>query len=132
MNSASRWFLSLLLAGVCGVFTGTTAMAESVLIFSQFPAGGDVGASVTLTNTNFDTALTGTLSVFNQGGTPRSIAIDGQPTGSTFRVTIPAGGSVTLNTTPGGNVTIGAARFVSDFPAGGVTPWIRSASFWKG
>lgn len=107
---------------------GATAKAESVLIFPQLPAGGDVGASVTLTNTNFDRPVSGVFSVFNQDGSPRSIAIDGQPAGSSFRVNIPVGGSVTLTLTRGGNLTIGMGKFTSDFPAGGVVLFQLGAS----
>jgi hypothetical protein len=49
------------------------------------------------------------------------VAIEGLAAASTFPVSIPPGGTVVLNTTPtAGDVVVGMARFVSDFPAGGV------------
>ncbi|HEY3130239.1 MAG TPA: hypothetical protein VGL91_12340 [Acidobacteriota bacterium] len=115
-----RRFERLLLPVLLFFAVSAAARAEHVLVFPQFPAGGDFVVSVTLVNANFNAPVTGTLLVFAQDGSPRSVAIDGQPTGSQFSVTIPAGGTVVLNTTPGGPITIGMAKFTSDFPAGGV------------
>ena len=99
---------------------GSRVQAANVLVFPQLPAGGDFVVNITLLNTNFDAPVAGVLAVFNQNGTPRSIAIDGRSDASSFQVTIPPGGTVVLNTTPGGPVSVGMAKFTSDFPAGGV------------
>ncbi|MBI3941235.1 MAG: hypothetical protein HY315_10405 [Acidobacteria bacterium] len=99
---------------------GGSARGDSTLVFPHLPAGGDVITTVTLTNTNFDTPVTGTLGIFSQNGTPRMLAVEGLAPASSFQITIPAGGSRTLTTTVGGNISLGMARFTSDFPAGGV------------
>jgi len=101
--------------------TGRVLWAASVLVFPQLVAGGGYVSSVTLVNTNFSSTVTGTLAFFNRDGTPRSLAIDGQGTASTFQVTIPPGGTAVLNTSPAsGDAVGGMAKFTSDFPAGGV------------
>jgi hypothetical protein len=102
------------------------ASAQNVLVFPQFVTGADYVSAVTLVNTNGTATVTGTLSIFNQDGTPRSIAVDGKGTASSFSVTIPPGGTAVLNTTAGGNVVVGMAKFISDFPADGVVRYAYS------
>ena len=103
------------------LFVSRPAAAANVLIFPQFVTGGGYTTITTLVNTNFSTPVTGTLAIYNQDGSPRTTAIDGLPSGATFQVTIPAGGTVVLNTTPvSGNAVVGMAKFTSDYPAGGV------------
>lgn len=97
------------------------AQAASVLVFPQVVTGGGYISTITLVNTNFNATVTGTLAFFNQDGTPRDVAIDGRPSGTTQLVTITPGATVVLTTSPGGaSIVAGMAKFTSDFPAGGV------------
>lgn len=112
--------LSCLVGALVLLSPWTLAWADNVLVFPQLVAGGSYISFVSLMDTDFNTAVSGTLFVYNPDGSPRSIAIDGQPTGSQFQVNIPPGGNVVLSTTAGGNLTVGMAKFVSNIPAGGV------------
>jgi hypothetical protein len=98
----------------------------NVLVFPQLVAGGIYISYIHLVNVNNSATVTGTLSVYNQDGSPRAIAIDGKPTNSQFSVTIPPGGNVVLSTSASPNITVGMAKFVSDFPAGGVIRFVSS------
>ncbi|MGB7624839.1 MAG: hypothetical protein WBN92_21030 [Terriglobia bacterium] len=99
----------------------TLSLADNVLVFPQVAVGGGYISFITLMDEDFNTPVNGTLFIYNSDGSPRSVAMNGQPTGSQFPVTIPPGGTVVLTTTDvGGNVSGGMAKFVSDLPAGGV------------
>ncbi len=100
--------------------TDTMVAAKgNILVFPQFVNNGGYITTITLANTNYNSPITGTLTVYNQNGALRSVALAGQP--NPFEVTIPPGGTVTFSTALGGGPAIsGMAVFVSDFPAGGV------------
>jgi hypothetical protein len=97
------------------------AYAANVLVFPQFVTGGGYISTVSLVNTNFSTPVSGSLALFNQNGSARIVAMEGRTAASAFTVSIPAGGTAVLRTTPlAGDTVVGMAKFTSDFPVGGV------------
>jgi hypothetical protein len=97
------------------------AMAAHTIVFPQYVTAGGYITTATFVNTNTGTTANGTLAIFNQDGSPRMTAIDGQPTGTSFNVAIPPGGNVVLTTSQAaGNAVSGMAIFTSDIPVGGV------------
>jgi hypothetical protein len=120
-RSRSSVRLSLLVGLLALIASGTVSLASNILVFPQLAAGGGYTSFVTLMNTNFNTPVNGTLTIYNSDGTLRSVDIVGQPSGSQFQVTIQPGSTVVLTaSSSSGNVTGGMAKFVSDFPASGV------------
>jgi hypothetical protein len=122
-------FLLLQLSLVCcpALAQSPSPINGNVLIFPQLVAGGDYVSYITLINVNHSLTISGTLYIYNPDGTPRRIAIDGKPTGSQHPLTIPPGGSEVLGTTPGTTVSIGMAKFISDFPAAGTIRYVNTA-----
>ena len=80
--------------------TPVFASSGNVLVFPQLVAGGGFISYISLVNVNNSATVTGILYVYNPDGSPRSIAVNGMPTGSQFNVTIPPGGTVLLTTPP--------------------------------
>lgn len=104
------------------VLIHSAASAQTnVITFAQFVTGADYVTTVTLTNTNVATTVTGTLYIYNQDGTARSTIISGKGTATSFPLTIPPGGTTVVNTSLTGGIAVsGMAKFVSDYPADGV------------
>jgi hypothetical protein len=111
------------------LLTVNSAMATNTLVFPQFVNGPDVSV-ITLINPNTTAIVTGTLSFFNQNGTPRSAQIDGLGAVSSIpAITIPPKGTVSYSTTAvAGQDVSGMARFDSDNSAGGVVRFLFSGS----
>jgi hypothetical protein len=95
---------------------------QSMIVFPQFVTGADYVSTATLVNTSAATTVTGTFSIYNQDGTPRSVTVAGR-TASSFAITIPPGGTAVLSTAPGGNVAVGMATFVSNLVVDGVVQY---------
>jgi hypothetical protein len=110
------------------LLTLSSAMATNTLVFPQFVNGPDVSV-ITLINPSATAIVTGTLSFFNQNGTPRSAQIDTLGAVSTIPVTIPPKGTVSFSTTSvTGQDVSGMARFDSDNAAGGVVRFLFNGS----
>lgn len=113
------------------LWLGTAAPAaiggNNVLVFPQSVTGGDFTTTITIINTNFSQALNGNLTFYNPDGSQKTVTINGQGSGSTFNITVPAGGTAVLTTAAGGTLSVGMARFVSNFPAGGVIQFQNSS-----
>lgn len=95
---------------------------QSMIVFPQFVTGADYVSTATLVNTNAAATVTGTFSIYNQNGTPRSVTVAGK-TAFSFAVTIPPGGTAVLSTAPGGNVAAGMATFTSNLLVDGVVQY---------
>ena len=54
---------------------GTVSCANNVLVFPQLVARGGYTSFITLMNTNFNTSVTGALSIYNSDRTLRSVDI---------------------------------------------------------
>ncbi|MBZ5537982.1 MAG: hypothetical protein LAO31_18655 [Acidobacteriia bacterium] len=67
--------LSLLFGLLVLIAPGTVSFANNVLVFPELVAGGGYTSFITLMNTNFNTRVTGALSVYNSDGTLRSVDI---------------------------------------------------------
>ncbi|HLH30330.1 MAG TPA: hypothetical protein VKY31_03955 [Terriglobia bacterium] len=111
------------------LLTLDSATATSTLVFPQLVNGPDISIT-TLANPSTSATVTGTLSFFNQNGTPRVIQIDGQGAVSSISgITIPPQGTVSFSTTPVGSQDVsGMARFDSDNRAGGVVRFVFGAN----
>lgn len=123
----SRGVLALLALGVFLALPASSP-AQNVLVFPQVVAGGSYISFISVGNTNFSATANGTLTIYNQDGSLRPVAIDGRGTNSSFPVTVPPGGTVLLSTSPGGALTVGMAKFVSDFPASGVVRFVSNGN----
>ena len=111
-----HWMLVVVL-----VLSSRWALADGLTILPQVVTGGGYISIITIVNANFKSAAIGTISFFNQDGTPRTIEFEGRAPATSFQVTVPSGGTVVLRTTPGGDtIVVGMAKLVSDFPLGGV------------
>lgn len=111
------------------LLTLNSAMATNTLVFPQFVNGPDASV-ITLINPSATAIVTGTLSFFNQNGTPRVAQIDGQGAVSSIPgITIPPKGTVSFSTTVvAGQDVSGMARFDSDNSAGGVVRFLFNGS----
>lgn len=90
------------------------------LVFPHAPAGGSADSVLTLLNTNHSMPVRGALSFTDPSGNERSVTLQGLGTDSRFELEIPAGGSLALEATSQGDLSLGMASFSSDFPVEGV------------
>ncbi|MDD5544497.1 MAG: hypothetical protein PHX83_15130 [Acidobacteriia bacterium] len=133
MNTTGRkvWRVAGLLVFLSALWMSTAAptllAGNNTLVFPQSVTGGDFTTTITIINTNFSQAVNGVLSFFNSDGTPKTVTINGLGSNNAFNVAVPAGGTAVLTTASGGTLSVGMAKFVSDFPAGGVIQFQNSS-----
>ncbi len=73
---------------------GSTVGGDNALIAPQFALGGGWSSEITLVNNNA-TTVTGRIDIFDSSGNPMSVTLN-NTTQSTFRYSVPAGGTFVL------------------------------------
>ncbi len=101
---------------VCPLIVTCVVVCTQVLAvrvnFPQVADGGGISTTFTLINTG-NSPVTGTLTLLNQNGTPRTLRLNGN-LGSSFEVTVPGGGgTVRLASANEGSARAGWAYFDS-------------------
>ena len=84
--------------------------AGGPLVFTDLPTGDGVGASLTLVNPSRSDRAQGTLSFFDENGTPREVSIDGREASASAPFELVDSGSAVLTLEAPGAVTRGSVR----------------------
>ena len=86
------------------------SQASRALRFPAFPSGGDAVSSITLVNPSRSDRARGTLSFFDESGSPRPIALGARAAAVSVPYDLAPYGSVVFTTSAGGPARSGSAR----------------------
>lgn len=96
------------------------ALSPSSLSFAQFGGGQGFSSDLVLANASATATASGKVDFFDDNGAPLSVATSGSGTATSAAISVAPLGSVTVSTSPGGQLAVGSARVTSDSLVGGV------------